>query len=134
MLHRFILFFPFQIRNTEQNFLLVNLIVSEVSLSLLAMPIDLYNSITRGGLLDSFVCPLVGFMHTFFGKLLRFDIHTNYISRIVIHIFINTFFGNFISCDYSVWVFYILWEFTHETIYFWIYSRKRNNNNWLRRL
>ena len=82
----------FQTRNTEQNFLLLNLIVSEVSLSLLAMPIDLYNSITRGGLLDSFVCPLVGFIHTFFGKLLRFDKHTYYMcrntSQIIIHIYL----------------------------------------------
>ena len=96
----------FQTRNTEQNFLLLNLIVSEVSLSLLAMPIDLYNSITRGGLLDSFVCPLVGFIHTFFGKLLRFDKHTYYMcrntSQIIIHIFINNFFGKFICVDVHI--------------------------------
>ena len=58
----------FQTRNTEHNFFLINLIVSETALSLLGMPIDVYNGITLGVQLDTFICPTVGFIHTFFGN------------------------------------------------------------------
>ena len=32
------------------------------------MPIDVYNGITLGVELDGFLCPTVGFIHTFFGE------------------------------------------------------------------
>ena len=58
----------FQTRNTEHNFFLINLIVSESALTVLGMPIDVYNGITLGVELDGFLCPTVGFIHTFFGE------------------------------------------------------------------
>ena len=58
----------FQTRNTEHNFFLINLIVSESALTVLGMPIDVYNGITLGVGLDGFICPTVGFIHTFFGE------------------------------------------------------------------
>ena len=48
--------------------MLLNLIVSELCIAVFGIPADLYNSITRGVNLDKFVCPFVGFIHTFFGK------------------------------------------------------------------
>ena len=58
----------FQSRKSEQNLMLLNLIVSELCIAIIGIPADLYNSITRGIHLDKFVCPFVGFIHTFFGK------------------------------------------------------------------
>ena len=58
----------FQTRNTEHNFFLINLIVSETALPLLGMPMDVYNGITLGVRLNTFICPTVGFIHTFFGN------------------------------------------------------------------
>ena len=58
----------FQKRNTEQNFMLINLIVSELAISLVAIPIDLVGSISHGTLANDMSCSLQGFIHTFFGK------------------------------------------------------------------
>ena len=61
--------YPFQIHNTRQNFLLINLIFSELALSFVAIPIELYFNIVRGSGLGGFFCPTTGFIHTFFGKV-----------------------------------------------------------------
>ena len=58
----------FQTRPTEQNFMLINLILSELAIAMFGIPPDLYNSITRGEALGSFFCPSFGFVHTFFGN------------------------------------------------------------------
>ena len=57
--------------------MLLNLIVSELAIAAIGIPVDFYNSITRGVNLDNFICPIVGFIHTFFGELIiRFNFQT----------------------------------------------------------
>ena len=58
----------FQIHKTEQNFMLMNLIISELAISVFGIPLDFLGSITHGTVLNSLLCPLGGFTHTFFGK------------------------------------------------------------------
>ena len=59
----------FQVRKTEQNFMLINLIGSEILIAF-ALPLDFLGSITQGKLYDGypFLCPVGGFVHTFLGN------------------------------------------------------------------
>ena len=88
----------FQTRNTEHNFFLINLIVSESALTVLGMPIDVYNGITLG---VGLICPIVGFIHTFFGECVylvlisiscayqAFELSTENVVIIGLYIYIN---------------------------------------------
>ena len=58
----------FQAPNTEFHFILMNLIISELAISMIGVPLDLVGTITHGKALDSLFCPIVGFTHTLFGK------------------------------------------------------------------
>ena len=62
----------YQVRKTEHNFLLINLIASELAISL-TLSLDFWGSVTRGENLKNYpiLCPISGFAHTFFGN---FDI------------------------------------------------------------
>ena len=59
----------FQVRKTEQNFMLINLIGSEILIAF-ALPLDFLGSITQGKLYEGypFLCPVGGFVHTFLGN------------------------------------------------------------------
>ena len=48
--------------------MLINLILSELMISLVAIPLDLIGSIGHGTLANDTSCSLKGFIHTFFGK------------------------------------------------------------------
>ena len=59
----------YQVRKTEHNFLLINLIASELAIAL-TLSLDFWGSVTRGENLKNYpiLCPISGFAHTFFGK------------------------------------------------------------------
>ena len=52
--------------------MLINLILSELAISLVAIPLDLIGSISHGTLANDISCSLKGFIHTFFGEYLHF--------------------------------------------------------------
>ena len=59
----------FQKRHTEQNYMLINLIISEFAIAFVGVPFDLVGSITKGEAITKSFCLIQGFIHTFFGKL-----------------------------------------------------------------
>ena len=68
-------FYLYQVRKTEHNFLLINLIASELAIAL-TLSLDFWGSVTRGENFENypFLCPISGFAHTFFGKQKFFNI------------------------------------------------------------
>ena len=58
----------FQKRHTEQNYMLINLILSEFAIAFFGVPFDLVGSITKGDAITKSFCLIQGFIHTFFGK------------------------------------------------------------------
>ena len=48
--------------------ILMNLILSELAISLIGVPLDLIGTVTQGKALDSVLCPIVAFTHTLFGN------------------------------------------------------------------
>ena len=58
----------FQKRHTEQNYMLINLIISEFAIAFFGVPFDLVGSITKGDAITKSFCLIQGFIHTFFGK------------------------------------------------------------------
>ena len=75
--------------------MLMNLIFSEFAIALFGMPLDFAGSITRGWTLNTLLCPVGGFIHTFFGK---FHIQFLYYFAIVLlrRIFLFKCFWGFI--------------------------------------
>ena len=59
------------------------MIFSELVISLLAMPSDLFNSIFPGKGLEGFLCPTVGFIHTFFGIQLMSEYKISFTQHIL---------------------------------------------------
>ena len=54
-----------------QNFLLLNLIISELGVSMIAIPLDLFELLMRCldyGTGNGVMCTLIGFVHTIFGE------------------------------------------------------------------
>ena len=48
--------------------MLINLIFSELVISLFGIPLDFIGSVTRGAAINHFLCSIQGSIHTFFGN------------------------------------------------------------------
>ena len=58
----------------------MNLIISELAISILGTPLDFMGNITNGSVLNNILCPLGGFTNTFFGKW-----NTKYLNKFLIN-------------------------------------------------
>ena len=58
----------FQARKTELNLILINLIVSDLLITIIGVPLDLIGTVTHGKALNDVVCPITAFTHTFLGN------------------------------------------------------------------
>ena len=69
--------------------MLINLILSELAISLVAIPLDLIGSISHGTLANDISCSLKGFIHTFFGKYFHLkSIDYSYFPIVIFEIYI----------------------------------------------
>ena len=58
----------FQASKTTQNFVLTNLILSELVISVVGVPIELFGAITHRNAIDDVLCKSIAFTHTLLGK------------------------------------------------------------------
>ena len=58
----------FQVRNTQQNFMFINMIFSELIIAVCGVPLDFIASIVPGSAKTKGFCSSQGFLHLFFGK------------------------------------------------------------------
>ena len=60
----------FQAQKTEQNFVLTNLILIQLLISLVGVPFDTVGAATNASAV-AVLCPFVTFIHTLFGKYIK---------------------------------------------------------------
>ena len=48
--------------------MLINLILSELAISLVGVPLDFVGSVSQGTFVSDVSCSIKGFIHTFFGR------------------------------------------------------------------
>ena len=67
---------PLQADNTKLNLVLINLLVSDLSIIFLGIPIDTLGAFTKGQSLNNFLCSMAAFTHTVSGtSSIYLDIH-----------------------------------------------------------
>ena len=69
-LHLVPLLIVFQSNKTELNYILINLVVSDIGISFIGVPIDLLGAATNGEAIDNVLCQIVAFTHTLLGNQL----------------------------------------------------------------